>query len=102
MINEDSKAVDYHLKLHLNVLGLPVENVRSRSIISKIGSFEENSNVILNSNLMSPTDTVSIMSILQQEINSTASLTPMKIQKYKLFLDDADKVGFLKCMKKRH
>ena len=94
MLNEDMRPLD--LQHHLNILGLKGEQVRNRSVANANinGStslvLDENSNEIVSSAKM--VDFGSIMSCLQQEVDSTGTLTPIKIQKFKLILDDTDKV----------
>jgi hypothetical protein len=91
MISEDFNSLDFHLKRHLNILGINKRGVER-------GGGEEDEETMTNNNNYNESlnavklTPVSAMVHLQQEVNTTGSLTSSKIQKYKHFLDDTDQV----------
>jgi hypothetical protein len=89
MISEDFNSLDFHLKRHLNILGINKRGVEREEVDEETMTNNNNYNESLNAVKLTP---VSVMVHLQQEVNTTGSLTPSKIQKYKHFLDDTDQV----------
>ena len=89
MISEDFNSLDFHLKRHLNILGINKRGVEREEVDEETMTNNNTYNESLNAVKLTP---VSVMVHLQQEVNTTCSLTPSKIQKYKHFLDDTDQV----------
>lgn len=88
MISEDLNSLDFHLKRHLNILGLK-KREDEQETKNMTSNMSEVYNVV-NSN------SASVMTYLQQEVGATNSLSSSKVQKYKHFLDEADQVSFFR------
>jgi hypothetical protein len=86
MISEDLNSLDFHLKRHLNILGLKKREEEEET--NRTRNMSEVYNVV-------DSNSASVMTYLQQELGGTNSLSSSKVQKYKHFLDEADQVSFL-------
>ena len=90
MISEDVNSLDFHLKRHLNIVGLNAEEVPNFRLNKFVHSRVVETNMFENVELNSE----SVVGYLQQEVTGNANtLTAAKIQKYKFFLEDVDNVS---------